>query len=337
MTVWHRFEQRVAAAWPPADWQDVAVVVAVSGGCDSVALVRALAHLRDATPGRLVVAHFNHRWRGAESDEDEAFVRGLADQCGLACEVGRGDPPHVSTGDGLEAAARHQRYHFLREVSDRWGARFVATAHTADDQVETILHRIVRGTGLAGLAGIPRIRLLSPLTTVDSSVAAVETPRSAGLPGRSGPAFSDRFFEHRGRVHAQSHPTPIAARTCSATTTLGWPTPSNDSAIWLDRPNKSSTRSSTRCGLSCVTRVTADHVRIECGPLREQASFLIRELLIAVWREQQWPLRDMSGAKWHELCRLVQDPDATRQVVILPGPIRAEGRGLVIDLTCQSS
>ncbi|MHB9078021.1 MAG: tRNA lysidine(34) synthetase TilS [Pirellulaceae bacterium] len=336
MTVWHRFEQRVAAAWPPADWHDVAVVVAVSGGCDSVALVRALAHLRDATPGRLVVAHFNHQWRGVESAEDEAFVCGLADQCGLACDVGRGEPSPVSAGDGLEAAARQQRYHFLREVSDRWGARYVATAHTADDQVETILHRIVRGTGLAGLAGIPRTRLLSSLTTVIRPLLRLKRPEVLGYLDDLGQPFrtdaSNTWVEFtRNRIRHELLPAlqrDYNPRVADAVHRLGE----------LARQAQQVIDTLVEAlRVSCVTQVHAGHVRIECGPLREQASFLIRELLIAIWREQQWPLQDMSGAKWHELCRLVQDPDATRQVVILPGPIRAEGRGLVIELTCQSS
>ena len=82
MTSGHPFEQRVAAAWPLIHWRDVAVIVAVSGGRDSVALLRALARLRDPSAGRLVVGHFNHRLRAAESDEDEAFVRSLCDAVG---------------------------------------------------------------------------------------------------------------------------------------------------------------------------------------------------------------------------------------------------------------
>jgi len=312
--------------------------VAVSGGCDSVALVRALAHLRDASPGRLVVAHFNHQWRGAESDEDEAFVRDLADQCGLACEVGRGDPPHLSIGDGdgLEAAARHQRYHFLRAVSDRLGARFVATAHTADDQVETILHRIVRGTGLAGLAGIPRIRLLSPLTTVVRPLLRLKRRDIQGYlddlrqPFRTDSSNTVVRFT-RNRIRHQLLPElqrDYNPRVADAVQRLGELARQAqqviDSLVGALHANS-------------VTRVTAGHVCVECAPLRGQSSFLIRELLIAIWREQQWPLRDMSGTKWHELCCLVQNGNATRRVVILPGQIRVECKGPVMELTCQSS
>src|SRR5512145_2533025 len=86
----HEVESRLAEEWPPPSWWDVSVVVAVSGGPDSVALTRALARLKTSGAGRLVAAHFNHGLRGAESDADEAFVADLTRQHGLACEVGRG-------------------------------------------------------------------------------------------------------------------------------------------------------------------------------------------------------------------------------------------------------
>ncbi|MEX0712613.1 MAG: ATP-binding protein, partial [Pirellulales bacterium] len=89
------FEENLARAWPPAGWRDVTVLVAVSGGPDSVALLRALAAIRGPGPGRLVAAHFNHRLRGADSDDDERFVVSLCRQLRLELELGRADasPP----------------------------------------------------------------------------------------------------------------------------------------------------------------------------------------------------------------------------------------------------
>ncbi len=313
----------------------MAVVVAVSGGCDSVALLRALVRLHDASPGRLVVAHFNHRWRGTESDEDEAFVRRLAHQCGVVCEVGGDDSPAVSRGDGLEAVARHKRYRFLRGVSDRVGARFVATAHTADDQVETILHRIVRGTGLAGLAGIPRIRLLSPLTTVVRPLLRLKRHEVQGyLDDLQQPVRTDSsntLVEFtRNRIRHQLLPAlerDYNPRVAEAVQRLG------DLARQAQHVLDALVASlHTRC----VTIAATGHVRVACEPLRDQAPFLVRELLIALWREQQWPLRNMSGAKWNELCRLVHSPPGTRQVVIFPGQVRAECTGHVLELTRQA-
>src|SRR6476660_1913044 len=103
------FEANLLSAWPADRWRDVTVVVAVSGGADSVALLRGLHALYRTNPGEghLIVAHFNHRLRGAASDADQAFVQTLADQIGLQCEVGHATSDlTASSRDGLEASAR---------------------------------------------------------------------------------------------------------------------------------------------------------------------------------------------------------------------------------------
>jgi tRNA(Ile)-lysidine synthase len=127
-------------------------VVAVSGGADSVALLRALY----ACGAPVAVAHVNHRLRGSESDGDEAFVRDLCARLGIACHVHSADVAALAAGDNLEATARRVRYAFFAAVAGGGGAGWVATAHTADDQAETVLHRLIRGTGLQGSAGSRR-------------------------------------------------------------------------------------------------------------------------------------------------------------------------------------
>ena len=124
-------------------------VVAVSGGADSVALLRALHTCHAA----LTVAHVNHQLRGEESDADEAFVRDLCAALGVECRVRSVDVTALAAGDNLESTARRVRYEFFTEVANEVGAAWVATAHTADDQAETVLHRLIRGTGLQGLGG----------------------------------------------------------------------------------------------------------------------------------------------------------------------------------------
>jgi len=138
-------------------------VVAVSGGADSVALLRALHEI--APVGGLVVAHLNHQLRGEESDADEAFVQELAEQLGRTCRTKRVDVGLLSqkTGANLEATARSVRYQWLAEVAAEVGASWIATGHTADDQAETVLHRLIRGAGVQGLRGIAESRTI-PLT-----------------------------------------------------------------------------------------------------------------------------------------------------------------------------
>ncbi|MFW6146397.1 MAG: tRNA lysidine(34) synthetase TilS [Planctomycetota bacterium] len=135
-------------------------VVAVSGGADSVALLAALADLAAAEGRRyrLHVAHLDHAAR-ATSAADARYVAHLAACLGIDTTSERIDvAARARRGEGFEAAARRERYAFLDRVAAATGCEAIATAHHADDNVETVLHRLFRGTGVAGLAGIRRIR-----------------------------------------------------------------------------------------------------------------------------------------------------------------------------------
>jgi len=137
------------------------VVCAVSGGADSVALLFGMYLLKDKLGIRLEAAHFNHRLRGAESDRDEDFVRDFCRGYCIPLHCGSGT---VTAGSkGLEAAARDARYAFLRSLPG-----VIATAHTADDNAETLLMHMIRGTGLKGLGGITPVSggVIRPMLSV---------------------------------------------------------------------------------------------------------------------------------------------------------------------------
>ena len=137
------------------------VVCAVSGGADSVALLFALYLLKEKLQIRLSAAHFNHHLRGAESDQDQAFVEEFCSRYDIPLYKGGAA---VETGPkGLEAAARDARYGYLKTLPGK-----IATAHTADDNAETVLMHLIRGTGLKGLGGIaPKSgKLIRPMLTV---------------------------------------------------------------------------------------------------------------------------------------------------------------------------
>lgn len=133
------------------------VVCAVSGGADSIALLRGLhaVNTMRSCGWTLHVAHLHHALRD-EADADEAFVRETAGRLGLACVCERADVQGEAarSGQSIEEAARRMRYAFLERVALEAGAKNVATGHHLDDQAETVLHRIVRGTGLEGLIGM---------------------------------------------------------------------------------------------------------------------------------------------------------------------------------------
>jgi tRNA(Ile)-lysidine synthase len=143
------------------------VVVGVSGGPDSMALLHALAELapQQDADWKLHVAHLNHQLRGEQSDADAEFVRQAAHRLSLPCSVaGVTLFPAGSSSEarGLEEAARLRRYEFLERVCLQCDADMLAVGHHADDNAETILHHIARGTGLRGLRGMTPARPLSP-------------------------------------------------------------------------------------------------------------------------------------------------------------------------------
>lgn len=134
------------------------LLVAVSGGADSVALLTALAGLAPRLALGLTVAHLDHRIRGGAAEADAAFVSALCKCLGVPCVTGRADVPRRARrrGISLEMAAREARYDFLIKTARRAGAQAIVTAHTADDVAETVLLKLARGAGARGLSGVPR-------------------------------------------------------------------------------------------------------------------------------------------------------------------------------------
>jgi len=142
------------------------ILCAVSGGIDSMYLLCCLTELGYT----VAAAHFNHCLRGAESDRDEAFVRDFCCKMGIPFYAGSGDVAGEARrrGLGTEETARILRYEFLEKTAEEVGAEFIATAHTADDNAETILLNLARGAGLRGLCGIPPVRgrIVRPMLNV---------------------------------------------------------------------------------------------------------------------------------------------------------------------------
>lgn len=141
------------------------ILVAVSGGPDSVALLRLLVEMRDEFQPDLEVAHLQHGIRGEEAREDARFVAALTDRLGLPFHLKEVSVPEIRSAAGkgnLEALAREERYRFFAEVARARGLHKVATAHTLDDQAETALMRFLRGSGMKGLGG------MAPLQVMDS-------------------------------------------------------------------------------------------------------------------------------------------------------------------------
>jgi len=172
------------------------VVCAVSGGADSVALLFGMYLLREKWKITVSAAHYNHGLRGEESDRDEAFVRNLCDRLDIPLTVGKGC---VKSGKkGLESAARDARYAFLFDSEGK-----LATAHTANDNAETVLMHLIRGTGLRGLGGIAPVcgRLIRPMLEItrDEVIAFLEEYHLSYVADSSN--ATDQFLRNRLRHH----------------------------------------------------------------------------------------------------------------------------------------
>jgi tRNA(Ile)-lysidine synthase len=325
----HPLETLLASSWPPAEWQDLTVLLAVSGGPDSVALLRAMVALKTGGQGRLRVAHVNHQLRPGEADADEALVVELCRRLDLPCEVG-----HVAIaragcgGQGLEAAARRARYAFLQDAAARSGARYVVTAHTADDQAETILHRILRGTGIRGLAGMARARPLGPATLLRPLLGIRRAElltylADLGQPYRRDSSNRELRFT-RNRIRHELLPR-LAERfnpgVADALVRLGSLAGQAQAALdrWVAEL------------LGRYVRPAGGGVLLDRAGLASQPPYIVRELLMAVWRRQGWPMQAMGFEEWDLLAAmLLPRPLAsvgTAWKHVFPGGVEAEIAG----------
>jgi tRNA(Ile)-lysidine synthase len=329
--------KKLAIAWPLDRWRDVTVVVAVSGGADSVALARGLFALHGTGgDGRLVLAHFNHRLRGVESDGDEAFVCQLAEQLGLAIVVGGAERDLAAggSGEGVEGAARQARYEFLAGAAGQCGARYIATAHTADDHVETVLFNILRGTGLAGVAGIPRIRALEETTTIVrplldvTRAEVVDYLQELGQPYRDD--SSNRAVAYtRNRIRLEL--LPLLERDYNPRV--------RESLLRLAQiagQSEDFLGQQAEAVLGACARRCAGGIEFDLKRMAHLHPAVIRQALQIAWREQGWPLQDMSYEKWEGLGAMIVNAERVNGSVsaqTFPGGVRVERSGDLLRVT----
>ncbi|MBN2294700.1 MAG: tRNA lysidine(34) synthetase TilS [Pirellulales bacterium] len=322
MSPTHPLELKLATSWPPENWQDLTVLLAVSGGSDSIAILRAMSALCRKPSNRFQVAHFNHGLRAAEADRDEDFVRELCRSLQVPCIVGRAGRccPPLGVKGSLEASARDARYAFLQEQAERIGARYVVAAHTADDQAETILHRIIRGTGIGGLAGMPRARKLGPAVTLIRPLLDFHRQElrdylaDIGQDYREDTSNSDTRMT-RNRIRHELLP------------------------MLADRFNPSVDQALLRLGslageLQAVIDPLVEQlfhenvivdvddtehpksVRIDARHLAHEPSYLVRKLLITVWRHNNWPMQAMGLDEWSQLAEMVKSSASTTSATV---------------------
>lgn len=184
------------------------VLVAVSGGPDSVCLLSVLRDLSAELGVSLHIAHLNHLFRGKESEDESLFVARLAEKLGIPATIEQFDVPAFCRERGLssQAGAREVRYGFLRRVAGTVSATRIATGHTAADQAETFLMRLLRGAGVAGLSAIPPVRenIIRPLIKVTRE-EVLEYLQSSGLDYVSDPSNTKPVYT-RNRIRMEVLP-----------------------------------------------------------------------------------------------------------------------------------
>lgn len=293
-------------------------VVAVSGGADSTALLLGLVALAPPS-ARLVVAHAEHDLR-VTAAADREFVATLAARLGL---------PFVwrrlavrEAGAGIEARARRLRYRFLADVAGEHGARHVLAAHTAEDQAETILHRILRGTGPAGLSGMAVARelcagvaLIRPLLAVRRSdvreYLAAEAEAWREDESNTDVRFARNFLRHEILARCAAGPYPAAT---AALGRLGR----------LAGRLAAALRGAAEHLLDAHARRRADGtIELRTAPLAALDPYLLAEVFAALWEREGWPRRDMTAAHYERLAALVRAADAAAAgITDYPGGVR---------------
>jgi tRNA(Ile)-lysidine synthase len=277
-------------------------VVAVSGGGDSVGLLRVLCRLAEPVGLRLSVAHLNHGARGEAARADSSFVAELAGSLGLPFDLGEWGP--LRTGH-FESDARCGRYTWLTKIARARGASAVAVGHTSDDQAETILHRILRGTGPRGLAGMPFRRLLATDPQLTLVRPLLATPRRAIL----------ECLTALGQPLREDHSNADLARTRSRIRYDLLPklaveyNPNVADAIERLGGLATSFLRAIEVTLSALVRDAVlakepNRVFLKRRVLRSVPGFLRTEVLRRIWRHAGWPEASMSARRWRRLAAL---------------------------------
>ena len=306
---------------------EAAVLIGVSGGADSVALLRGVCQLRNEFSLSLHVAHLNHKLRGAASDADATWVEQLATSLQLPVEIGSVTSDLTHERGGVEEAARDARHRFLNETAARVECNVVALAHTADDQTETVLHHLFRGTGLSGLRGIPserplpgHIRLVRPMLAIRRELIEAYL-LELGQDFRTDATNTDtrltrNWLRHELLPQLRSH---FGEKVDLSLTRLSEQAAEIEATL---------TMLAERLLDESLLDAQPDTVRLDVRPLANQPRHLVREAFVQLWQRQQWPRQSMGFAEWDRLAEVALTGGTTN----LPGGLVAR-RATVVLLT----
>lgn len=307
-----------------------AMVVAVSGGPDSVALLRACHAWNQRGRWTLSVAHFHHGSRGEEADADALFVAELAELLSLPHDQGRWSPPRSAH---FEADARKARYAWLAEVAQARGAAAVAVAHTRDDQAETVLHHLIRGTGLRGLAGMRNRRTLTEGVLLVRPLLAV--PRAEILAylrsiNQSYRIDTTNLDTRRTRSRIRLELIPLLEHDYNPHVQDALARLAELAARGDDRLRHQARRRSPRV----VLEQDEHRILLSIQPLKQLDEFARAETLRWVWHAAGWPEQEMSARRWRALAAWIESPTPGDGLSVGEG-VQARWGGSTIELVRQ--
>ena len=314
--------KKVQTTFPLHRWRDHKMLLGVSGGADSVALLRIFHHLAKGLPSsNIIVCHANHQLRGKESDDDQEFVMQLCDQLNVPLEVKTLPIKHPDS-DGIESNLRNLRYQMFKEFAAKHAARYVLTAHNANDQLETILFRILRGTGIGGLAGIPTIRPLCDNVSMIRPLLEISRQEIVELLNSIGQTFrvdSSNQSDDYSRNKIRNKLIPLIENE------FGWKL--------LDRIQPLAIQASEQQQLlddiceplvESAVQFSSGSFSIQRSEVGDHPAIVIRHLLVSAWKKMHWPLQAMTFEKWSQLATRVVDREKKGQpsIQMLPGKIK---------------
>lgn len=313
---------------PPAQWCSTGVLVAVSGGADSLVLAHATCRVardwaseKKARCAPVCLLHVNHALRGEESDRAARLVSRLAEAWGSESEILPGLLPVERRGLPREGTLRDIRYRLMAEAAERRGIRTVLTAHHADDLAETLLFRMARGTGVAGLAGIPRFRELAPGITLVRPLLELTRQQLRKYAARHGIPFEEdssnrELTPARNWIRHELMPQ-LDGRFGPDTSSriAGLAEEARDVAALL----KGLAR---RLELQADLQSNGNRFRFNSIPLRSADALVIRTMLAGQWQNLGWPEREMSRGLWRRLIAFLTATDGRDRRLDLPGRIR---------------
>ena len=272
------------------------VLVALSGGADSVALLLSLREL--GYPVRAF--HLNHCLRGAESDRDEAFCRRLCEKLGVELTVERVDVAAVAGDSAVEETARRIRYARLEHASH--GAK-IAVAHNADDNLETMLFHLVRGTGTKGLAGIPPVRgnVIRPLIEVERS-AIEDFLRERGQDFVTDSTNADTVYT-RNRIRRAVVPVLRELNPQAA-----------QAAARLSRQLRQDETCLQSYAQDCAKLCAAENGTWQIKPLREAEPAIRTRALRLLLENAQMPLKDVTARHFAALEHLLETDSPSAEI-----------------------